>query len=269
MTPDEDQMLRALGAALEVVPEWVSLVTSPTGWQEPLPGSALAYDDHRANPYQVSHAVWAAMLAAVDHLACLRDSVFDWADASPIKATIHTHAQASLVRGALENASRVVWMLEPSDSDERLLRRLRLEWAESQAQATVRKLNKEQTKSESDRLKKLTDLLPPATSDLDEIKLKQKTIKDKPNYTEIVQVAGQYVPSGGDKQLGVWKLCSALAHGDLRGTLGYSTVEILGQHSPEIALAKVTGSVPLLAGGSLMAIDTFKAARKLYGQRTI
>ena len=266
MTPEEDQLLRHLGAALEVVPQWVSLITSPTGRLDPLPGSALAYDDRRAHPYQVSHAVWAAMLAAVDHLACLRDSLFRRAD-DHVQATIHTHAQASLVRGSLENASRVIWMLEPSDPDERLLRRLRLEWAESENQASVRELSGEQARSQADRLRKLTDLLPPATTDPEDVRSKQKAIKARPEYTKIVQAAGQYVPSGSDKQLIVWKLCSALAHGDLRGTLGYSATEILGQHSPGIARAKVTGSVPLLTAGSLMAIDTIKAAQKLHGQR--
>jgi hypothetical protein len=74
-------------------------------------------------------------------------------------------------------------------------------------------------------------------------------------------------PSGTTKQLGVWKLCSALARGDLRGTLGYTALEVIAQRSPRIALAQITGSVPLLTGGSLMAIDTIRVALRLYGQR--
>lgn len=267
MTPDEDQLLRVLGEALAIVPEWVSLTGDPTGQHDPLPGSALAYDDRRADPYQVSHAVRAAMLAAVSHLACLRDSLFLWTDAEHVEARIHTHGQASLVRGALENASRAVWMLEPSDPDERLLRRLRLEWAESEAQTSVRELAGEQVKDKSGRLKRLTDLLSPPTTDPDAIKSKQKAIKERADYTTIVKAAGRHVPSGTTKQLGVWKLCSALAHGDLRGTLGYTAIEVVAQHSPKIALAQVTGSVPLLTGGSLMAIDTIRVALRLYGQR--
>jgi hypothetical protein len=269
VTPDEEQLLHVLRVELEAVPELLARTADPTGRHDPLPGSALAYDDRRASPYQVSHAVRVAMLAAMDHLACLRDSLFHWTAADHAEAMIHTHGQAALVRGALENASRAVWMLEPSDPDERLLRRLRLEWAESEAQASVRELNGEAVESKDDRLRKLTDRLPPMTTDPDQIKSKQKAIKAKPDYTTIVRLAGQQVRSGSKKQLGVWKLCSALAHGDFRGTLGYSTVEVVAQHSPGIALAKITGNMLLLTGGSLMAIDTMKAALKLYGQRAI
>lgn len=267
MIPDEDRQLHALREALEVVPEWVSLTGSPTGMHEPLPGSALAYDDRRANPYQVSHAAWVAMLAAVSHLACLRDSLFHWTDSEHVEAMIHTHGQASLVRGALENASRAVWILEPDSAYERLLRRLRQEWAESEAQASVRQLIGEPVKSKNDRLKKLTDLLPPTTTDEEQVKAKQKAIKAKPDYTTIVKLAGEHVRLGSTRQLVVWKACSALAHGDLRGTLGYTSVDVVGEQSPGIALAQVTGNVTLLTTGSLMAVETMRVALKLYGKR--
>jgi hypothetical protein len=64
-------------------------------------------------------------------------------------------------------------------------------------------------------------------------------------------------------------MCSALSHGDFRGTLGYTDRQVLAEISPGVALAKVTGSVPLLTAGSLDAIDTMKVALRLYGRRTM
>src|SRR5262245_10339457 len=175
LTPEEERQIRELLQALDAAPEWLTLTS---GLQPPLvPGSDLAYDDGRAHPYEVSYAAWAAMLAAVSHLACLRDSLFRWTGPDRVDAKVHTHGPFSLVRGALENASRVGWMLEPNDSYERLLRRLQLEWKESSAQDAVCQLMGSPVKSKADLLEELVGLLPSATTGPDEIKLKKKAIK--------------------------------------------------------------------------------------------
>ena len=265
LTPDEERQIRELLQALDVVPEWLTLTSS----LQPrlVPGSDLAYDDGRAHPYEVSYAAWAAMLAAVSHLACLRDSLFRWTGPDRVNAKIHTHGPFSLVRGALENASRVVWMLEPNDSDERLLRRLELEWKESGAQDAVRQLMGSPVKSKADRLEELVDLLPPATTDPDEIKLKQKAIKANPGYATIVEADGKYLRSGSSPPKLVWQACSALAHGDYRGTLSYSDREVLAGQSPGIMLALITANVLLLTRGTQLAIETMQVAWRLYNRR--
>jgi hypothetical protein len=266
VSPDEEQQLRTLGQALEIVPGWVTLTSSPP--LRLVAGSDLAYDDRRAHPYQVSHAVWAAMFAGVSHLAVLRDSLFHATGPDRVEARIHTHGQFSLVRGALENASRAIWMLESDDADERLLRRLRLEWAESSAQAQVRELmGAPPGRSKDDRLKQLTDLLPPETTDQDQINAKQKAIKKRSDYGTIVEAAGSRLSSGSSMQLFLWKTCSALAHGDFRGTLGYTEREVLPGPTPGIAMAQITGSVSLFTYGSLVAIETMEVALKFYGKR--
>jgi hypothetical protein len=270
-TPDEEQQLDTLRRALEIVPEWVRLTDIP---QPPLvPGSDLAYDDRRTHPYRVSHAAWGAMLAAVSHFACLRDSLFHWSAPDRVDARIQTHGQFSLVRGGLENASRVVWMLESDDPDQRQLRRLRLEWAESRQQDFVRQLMGPlgKGKSKKERLDELTALLPPVTTDPDQIKLKQKAIRDTPDYVIIVKAAGEHLPTGSSLQEFIWRTCSALAHGDYRGTLGYMAREVLPLPGPThgIELTHFTASVPLLTTGSLVAIETMKEALRLYGKRTM
>jgi hypothetical protein len=266
LTPDEDQQLRDLIDALRVVPDWVRLTS---GLQPRLvPGSELAYDDRRAGNYQLSHAAWNAMLAAVSHLACLRDSLFRSTSPDRVEARIDIHGHAALVRGAVENASRVVWMLEPGDSDERLLRRLGMQWSESDSQASVRKLMGLPVKTRDERLRELTDLLPPATTDPDQVKSKRKAIKANSRYSSMVEAAGKHLPSGSSRQEFVWRTCSALAHGDFLGTLGYTDRKVLGEVSPGVMLANVSASVPLLTTGSQMAIGTMQEAWKLYARRT-
>jgi hypothetical protein len=161
VTPDEDRLLRALGDALSVVAKWERQVAAPVGPLRPDDGSDLAADDRRIHPYEVSHAAWQAFLAAVSHLGCLRDSLLEWDGPGKITVRIHTHGQFSLVRGALENASRGLWLLEPGDGDERVLRRLRLEWVEASAQAEVRGIVGQPGRPRANRFAELSALMPP------------------------------------------------------------------------------------------------------------
>ena len=78
----------------------------------------------------VSSAARTAISATVSHAGCLRDSLFLWTGPERVTARLHTYGQLTLVRGALENASRAAWLLAPDDRATRVLRRLisRTEW---------------------------------------------------------------------------------------------------------------------------------------------
>jgi hypothetical protein len=91
---------------------------------QPVPGSSLSADDAATAPYQLSHMVGGALLSAVDHFDAFRALVVD-------AQVVHARAPYTLLRAALENASVAVWLLAPSSRDERILRRLRLQWIDS------------------------------------------------------------------------------------------------------------------------------------------
>ena len=81
-------------------------------------------DDAAAHPYEISHAVHSALASAVEHLDALRVLVAD-------AHVVHARTPFTLMRAALENSSTAVWLLGPSSRDERIVRRLRLAWADS------------------------------------------------------------------------------------------------------------------------------------------
>jgi hypothetical protein len=58
-----------------------------------------------------------------------------------------------------------------------------------------------------------------------------KAIKKTPDYTAIVRAAGGQVASGPAVAVVIWKACSAIAHGEVRGQLVYLTREVLGESS--------------------------------------
>ncbi len=243
---DEDRQLRSLLRALGVVGEWEGLTggPAPSGAWRPEDDSDLAGDDRDAHPYAVSHAAWAAITAAVSHLACLRDSLFVKTGPAAFEARLHTHGQFTLVRGAVENASRAVWLLERDDREVRLLRRLQQEWAEVRDMEKVRQeIGAPLVKSMDVRFAELSALA-------QRVNVDPSGIKKTPDYTTIVRAAGRHVASGPVVAVVSWKACSSLAHGKVRGPLAYLTREVLGESSPGVALARVTSNVLLLDAGA-------------------
>lgn len=109
---------------------WIFDVTA--GWRarteerrtdEVQTGSSLLKDDEVTSPYLMSRAVRGALVSAVDHLDAFRALVQD-------AHVVHPRATLTLLRAALENAALAVRLLGPANRNERVLRRLRLQWAD-------------------------------------------------------------------------------------------------------------------------------------------
>jgi hypothetical protein len=261
VTPDEEgRQLRSVLGVLGVVARWESR-TGSSGQQAPRDGSDLAKDDISLHPYRVSDAGWAAISAAVSHLGVLRDSLFTQTGPVAFTARLHTHGQLTLVRGALETASRAVWLLEPDDRQDRLLRRLQQEWDESRQLEEVRREMGEPAKSKAERSNQLSPLAEQAGVD-------PAAIKEKADYTTILRVAGRHIDIDPAATVVIWKACSSLAHGEVRGQLAYLTKEILGEASPGVSQVQVTANVVLLTTGVHAAVGMTKTALDLYVKRS-
>jgi hypothetical protein len=263
MTTEEDRQIHRLLNVLTVVEEWEQLTGQPSGAWEVRPGSDLADDDTVTYPYQVSSSAWAAITAAVSHASCLRDSLFVWQDATHATVRLHTHGQLTLLRGALENASLAIWLLESDDQATRVLRRLQQERSEVKAlekmETLVGSASKRMTMQE--RMEKLSSLARSAGADPAKIK------RGQPGYQDIVEAAGAYVPYGPQRAAVVWKACSAIAHGEFRALPNFLSTEVLGQAAPGVGLHRVTANIQLTVIGTQIAIATTKGAFALYFRR--
>lgn len=263
MTPEEEAQIRQLGQALEAVNRWQDPVTGiQTGSWRTASGSELEADDKLATPYTVSAAAWSAITAAVDHLGTLRDSLFQHTGPDTVHATIHTHGQLTLVRGALENASLALWLLEDDQSAERIVRRIQEEWDEIRQLEIVRSETESPSrKTMADREKELTDLLMKVGGD-------PTRLKKRPNYGDIVKLAGASQPMGSVGAFVTWKMCSSIAHGELRGQLVYLTNTPMGAPAPGMQLNSITGNIKLMSFGCMIAIGTTGEALRLYAKRS-
>jgi hypothetical protein len=263
VTPDEEAKLRQLGQALDVVSRWESDVTgSQRGAWQVAPGSELENDDKLTHPFNVSPVPWSAITAAVSHLGTLRDSLFQSTGPAEIRARIHTHGQLTLVRGALENASMAFWLLEDDQSVERIVRRMQEDWEEVRQLEVVRtEIGSPQSRTMADREKEMTDLLIKVGGD-------PSRLKKRPGYGEIVKLAGASQPTGAKMAFVIWKACSAVAHGELRGLIAYLRHTAVGSTQPGMQLNQVTGNTDLMSIGGMIAVDTTRQALRLYARRS-
>lgn len=264
MTDEEDQYLRQLLALLDGTRRFDAYTHDNKGQWQVQPRSSLAGDDAKSHPHQVSHSAWHALTVAVDHLQCLRSSVLAERSATHASTVIHTHAQASLVRGVFENSARAVWLLGPANRLERLTRRLSLQAKEVEHGHRVRELAQSPSlKTKEERLQVLEDLLVTAGASPEDAR---KALKARPSYKRIIREAGPEIRMGEDLAELVWSACSSLAHGDSTGTLAFLDREIL-ESDGTVALAQITGSISLLFHVTHCAVRMVERGVCLYKQR--
>jgi hypothetical protein len=263
MNAEEERDLRRLVSWLGRTDQWQALTDGPPEVWRIHPRSPLAGDDAKTHPFEVSHAAWHALTVAVDHLGCLKSSLLGGLEGDRVSALIHTHAQSSLIRGAIENAARAVWLVGPKDRLTRVSRRLALQAKETKSSYRMRGLvNQPSSQTKEARLQRLTGLLTAAGVSADQTKAALKA----PTYSEIVREAGDLTTLEADLAEVVWSGCSALAHGDGYGTLSFLDREIVARNK-DVALVRITGSISGLFWCTVAATLMIEDGFRLYKMR--
>ncbi|MCW8379617.1 hypothetical protein [Streptomyces justiciae] len=261
--PDEDQYLRQILTLLEGAKSYEALTQSNSKGWEVQPGSALAGDDAKTDPYQVSHNVWNALSVSVDHLHCYRSSLVGEQQGTDLPLTLHTHAQYSLLRGAFENSARAVWLLAPANRLVRVQRRLSLQAGEYRHSDHMLELLKQQPRRPSEeRKQQLTDLVVAAGTDPGDAK---KALRS-PDYKDIVREAGVQSAMGADQAEIVWSSCSSLAHGDVYGTLSILERNVIDTQG-RVNLAQITSSPQVLWWATDRAVAMMQRGFDLFKER--
>ncbi|NUK23491.1 hypothetical protein [Streptomyces lunaelactis] len=264
MDEEDERHLRGLLTLLDTARRFDQLTSGESAsesWRVQA-SSQLAIDDARTNPHHVSHAAWNALTVAVDHLQALRGSLIQEMTANSASAVLHTHAQASLVRGVVENGARAVWLLGPDFRPLRIERRLALQAKEVKSSTKLHeRMGAAPPRTEAVRLEELKQLALAAGTPADRV----REALAPPQYTEIVRQAGEY--SGlGDVVEAIWSVCSSLAHGDLTGTVGLLQREIVATEG-NVSLTKITGAFSTLHHMTRGAVHVLDHGFALYHKR--
>jgi hypothetical protein len=244
----EQQELRRLKKSLAQVDEWLPR-TDPAALNHS-PHSPIAGDDRKTNPFQTSHAVASALLVAVDHAHALRRLMEGCEKCNPSELRFLLNSYYSLLRGALENASRAIWLLAPERRSERVLRRLRLQAdniVNSNSAASL--LGATPNRPKSVRLDRVREIADRAGVDPDQA-------VRRPVNREVVRSAGSYIGksvSHEDHIEALWRACSGAAHGDTWAALSLHDKEVM-ERGQGIVLANLTASTRAV---SIFTDETF------------
>lgn len=173
-------------------------------WHEPnvksydaASGSLLHVADAMSEPHQASHVVGYLLLTAVDHLHALKMVMVD-------AGSQHTFAPYTLIRGAIENASTALWILQQNDPRSVAVRALTLEYRGllDQRRAT----RAVDPKAEMDK-----DLLDIFNACLARHGFTHTQIKTPPQHLATIEATSQHFHIRNAAL--TWQLCSAAAHG--------------------------------------------------------
>ncbi len=263
ITTEEDQYLRRILALLDRARPYESLTQSDSKQWQVQSGSALAGDDAKTDPSQVSHNAWNALSVAVDHLHCFRSTFAGDPQDNSVSITLHTHGQYSLLRGAFENSARAVWMLSPAQRLVRVQRRLCMQAGEHKSADRMTALLKQHPRRPLDvRMQQLTALVVNAGTAPRDAK---KALKPAP-YSELVREAGALMPMGGGEAEVVWRSCSSLAHGDVYGTLSILERNIVDTQD-RVNLAQITSSPKVLFWATDRTVAMLQRGFDLFQER--
>ncbi|MGW6914708.1 hypothetical protein ACWGB8_12965 [Kitasatospora sp. NPDC054939] len=126
----DDRFLHALLARFQRVDVLAEhTMTNSSHWRV-APGSPLAGDDAKTDPHQLSHSAHHALVVAADHLQALAALVRGTEKDGVREMQLHSYAPFTLLRAALENAARAVWLLGPAARSERVRRCLTMHLAD-------------------------------------------------------------------------------------------------------------------------------------------
>ncbi|MFC0504957.1 hypothetical protein [Micromonospora costi] len=258
MTTEEAERLlfEEMFRHLDRIEPWLKRMDPSGPYDRPQERSALSRDDKETHPHRISHAAWHALSHAVDHLNCLRALLRD-------AHTMHMYAPYSLARAALENACAAVWLLAPEDRTERILRRLRLAALDIRGGEAARRLLSDAPgpRSEEERVEELREIARQRS-------VNPKAAVQRLSYAEIVKVAGDTSPAGSVPVQFTWRMCSAIAHGDLWATLNVvSREEVPGAPAGLVGM-RITANVETLSFAVRLALDMTNAGRRLYDERS-
>lgn len=256
MTVDPDVM-RRLAVIFGRIDQWAERISNPDEVRPPDPGSRLALDDKLlTRHFQMSTGVLWALVSAVDHLNSLRRLVID-AQSVPSRGTF------TLLRAALENGAVAVWLMAPRDQNERVLRRLRLQWADIKEQESAHQLiDHAATTPTRDKKRQLQDIGRAAGLSTPQVNL----IASRPvGYATIVDAAAREGSAvDADAMVLAWRLCSGIAHAKSWAVLGLLERTNIQQLDEGMLRVRLTAPDHALFGLTVLAAATVHEGWKLF-----
>jgi hypothetical protein len=129
----------------------------------------------------------------------------------------------------IENASAVLWLLEPASRTERVLRRLQFAAGDIRNNEALKLILRQPGRKTKDQRLEEVRVIASACG------LDPKSALRGPGYEDIVRTAGEATEVGGDLAVVLWRACSGLAHGDFWASITLPGAARLASTRPGMA----------------------------------
>ncbi len=185
----------------------------------PQAGSSLLKDDQATHPYLISQAAHAQLVSAADHWDAFRALLQD-------AMLVHARAPFTLLRAAIENSATAIWLLAPANRNERVFRRLRLEWKNSADQENAETLAAGQPLTSRDDTKDKLQQIARARG-LTQDMISQVAARPVA-FSDIVQTAATDATrcgATGTQALYCWMTASGIAHAQRWAVMNSSALQ--------------------------------------------
>lgn len=270
MAKATQEELQALHRALTRIDELVS----PDGtrfWNLGSPGSALASDNDLLRPMPSSALVGHCLAMAEDQLRALRVLLTDHTGEHQFSFPMAAHN--SNVRSGLECSSLAIWLLHPSDQEERLRRSLRslvyelgheramyqtLTESVPEDPPAVKKKNAQQRQALMKRHQGQKRLVRDAAATAG---IALDSLQPFPGFREVVGDASTALGLTASAGSGLWQVVSGLSHPSSLRQLNTADREILGEDGDNLNVMFTASTVSVIAG-VLAATRHFEGALK-------
>ena len=228
------------------------------------PGTPLAADDRKTNPFHTSHVVQLLINAGIDNLNGIRHLIWGRPGTSE-NPVLHQATHFVLARAAIEDLATALWILGPSSRPVRVERTLR--WHVQNVQDRHQAMSVLGVEQET---------LEPRLARLEEIA--QRALGAVPSKfrgrgftaTQVVKYADEKDPARGGRDLStefLWRLCSGFTHGRLWASLDFLEQEHEATDDADVVSVRMTSDLTRALWPAKEALHLLLRLLELYNQR--
>lgn len=186
----------------------LSLYDEMNRWPESEPGSLIFEDDQATYPFPLSNNVRYLLLVAVDNLSGLRSMILEASENGVPTLNLHVFAPYTLLRNAIECAGTALWILEPDERHERVLRVAQFELEDAKKNKTALTAFGGTGEETFNRKKAIIEaMIEPFEQ------LSWRSVADGFRITDLLRSIGSIPQLEGLNPLGKWQIASGMAHG--------------------------------------------------------
>jgi hypothetical protein len=205
---DESIELENAQYLMTLLDDMLALYNEMNHWPVAESGSVLFEDDQVTHPFPLSNDVRYLLLVAADNLIGLRNMLIENMGNDGSTLTIYPFAPYTLLRNAIECAGTALWLMQPHERHQRVLRIAQFELEDAKKNKAALESMGGRGDETFHRKKAIIERMVASQSELS-----WKDVAKGFRVTDLLASVGALPQLEGLNPLGKWQIASGMAHG--------------------------------------------------------